>query len=30
MSGREFRGNDSESDVGQVKFEMPLLSGDVK
>lgn len=30
MGIREIRGNDSESGVGQVKFEMPLLSGDIK
>lgn len=27
---REFRGKDSELGVGHVKFEMPMLSGDVK
>lgn len=30
MGGIEFRGNDSEFGVEHVKFEMPLLTGDIK
>ena len=30
MGGGECKGNDSEFGIGHVKFEMPLLSEDVK